>query len=143
MARVLDPADGKVVRTMEGHTGHVLSLNWSPDGRQLATSGADNVVKVWDAATGQRKRNVDGYDKEVTGVRFVGINGSVATSSGDNKVRLVGADGKEVRVFPEVSDFMQSLSLRRDGSQIVAGGQDGVLRVWGTETGKVDSVFKP
>ena len=143
MGRLLDPSDGKVIRTMEGHTGHVLSLNWSPDGRQLATSGADNVVKVWDASTGQRKRNVEGYDKEVTGVRFVGINGNVATSSGDNKVRLVGADGKEVRAFPEVSDFMQSLAMRRDGTQIVAGGEDGILRVWGTDSGKVEIVFLP
>ncbi len=143
MARLLDPNDGKLVRTMEGHTGHVLGLNWSPDGKQLATSGADNVVKVWDAATGQRKRNVEGYDKEVTGVRFVGANGNVATSSGDNRVRLMGADGKEVRLYPETADFVQSLALRRDGTQIVAGGQDGTLRVWSTETGKVDARFAP
>jgi WD40 repeat protein len=143
MARLSDPASGKVLRTLEGHTGHVLSLNWSADGRQVATSGADNVVKVWDATTGLRKRNVDGYDKEVTGVRFIGTNGSVVTSSGDSKVRLVGADGKEVRVFPEVSDFMQVMAARRDGTQVVAGGQDGRLRVWGTETGKVEATFLP
>lgn len=143
MARLLDPIEGKVLRTMEGHTGHVLGLNWSADGKQLATSGADNVVKVWDVATGQRKRNVEGYDKEVTGVRFVGANGNVATSSGDNRVRLMGADGKEVRLYPETADFVQSLGLRRDGTQIVAGGQDGTLRVWGTETGKVEARFTP
>ena len=143
MARLLDLATGKVIRTMEGHTGHVLSLDWSADGRQLVTAGADNVAKVWDAATGQRKRNVDGYEKEVTGVRFVGVNGTVATSSGDSKVRLVGADGKEIRVFEQVTDFMQALALRRDGSQLVSGGQDGMLRVWTTETGKVEASFAP
>ena len=143
MARLSDPASGKVLRTLEGHTGHVLSLNWSADGKQVATSGADNVVKVWDAATGLRKRNVEGYDKEVTGVRFIGTNGSVVTSSGDSKVRLVGADGKEVRVFPEVTDFVQVMAARRDGAQVIAGGQDGRLRVWGTETGKVEATFAP
>lgn len=143
MARLLNLADGKVIRTLEGHTGHVLSLNWSADGRQVASSGSDNVVKIWETATGLRKRNVEGYDKEVTGVRFVGINGNVVTSSGDNKVRLVGADGKELRLFPEVADFVQVLGMRRDGTQIVAGGQDGTLRVWGTETGKVSAAFAP
>lgn len=143
MARLLNPADGKLIRTLEGHTGHVLSLNWSADGRQVASSGADNVVKVWDASTGLRKRNVEGYDKEVTGVRFVGFSGNVVTSSGDNKVRLMGADGKEVRAFAEVSDFVQALSLRRDGTQVVAGGQDGTLRVWATDTGKVSATFAP
>jgi len=76
-------------------------------------------------------------------VRFVGANGNVATSSGDNRVRLMGADGKEVRLYPETADFVQSLALRRDGTQIVAGGQDGMLRVWATETGKVEARFGP
>lgn len=143
MARLSEAATGKVVRTMEGHTGHVLSLDWSADGRQLVTAGADNVAKVWEVATGQRKRNVDGYEKEVTGVRFVGVSGNVATSSGDSKVRLVGADGKEIRVFEQVTDFMQALALRRDGTQLVSGGQDGMLRVWTTETGKIEASFAP
>lgn len=135
VARLLDPAAGTLVRTFEGHTGHVLGVNWSADGRQLATAGADNVVKVWEVSSGQRKRNVDGYDKEVTGVRFVSLNGNLVTSSGDNKVRLVGADGKEVRSFPEAGEFLQSVAITGDGKRVLAGGHDGVLRIWNVADG--------
>ncbi len=136
LAKVTDLASGKIVKSFEGHTHHILGISWSLDGRTLATSGADNVVKVWDFTTGDRKKNVEGYEKEVTSVHFVGAAEQMITSSGDNKIRLVGADGKDVRSFPDVADFMQSAAVSADGKTVVAGGQDGVLRVWNAADGK-------
>ena len=142
IARITDLASGKVVKSFEGHTHHILGLAWSPDGRTLATAGADSVVKVWDVTTGDRKKNIEGYDKEVTSVHFVGAGEQVITSSGDNKVRLVGLDGKEVRAFADVADFMQSAAVSADGKTVIAGGQDGVLRVWNADDGRALGVFK-
>ena len=123
------------MKSLEGHTHHILGISWSLDGRTLATSGADNVVKVWDFAAGVRKRNVEGFEKEVTSVHFAGAAEQMITSSGDNKVRLVGTEGKD-RSFPGVADFMHSAAVSADGKTVVAGGQDGVLRVWNAADGK-------
>ena len=140
-ARVIDLSSGKVVKSFEGHTHHILGVAWSLDGRTLATAGADNVVKVWDFTTGDRKKNIEGYDKEVTAVRFAGAGEQMITSSGDNKVRLVGTDGKEARTFPDVADFVQSAAVSADGKTVIAGGQDGVLRVWNAADGKSVATF--
>ena len=142
IARITDLASGKVVKSFEGHTHHILGIAWSLDGRTLATAGADGVVKVWDVTTGDRKKNIEGYDKEVTSVRFVGAGEQLITSSGDNKVRLVGLDGKEVRAFSEVADFVQASAVSADGKTVAAGGQDGVLRVWSVADGRATGVFK-
>ncbi len=142
IARITDLASGKAVKSFEGHTHHILGLAWSADGRTLATAGADNVVKVWDTATGDRKKNIDGYDKEVTSVRFVGAGDQLITSSGDSKVRLVALDGKEVRTFPDAADFMQSSAVTAEGRTVLAGGQDGILRVWTVADGKPVGTFK-
>lgn len=143
MARVVEVATGKIVKAFEGHTHHVLSVSWSFDGRTLATAGADNMVKIWDAMTGERKKNVEGYEKEVTSVHFTDAAGTMITSSGDNRVRLVTADGRDVRSLPEVTDFMQSAAASADGKVAVAGGQDGVLRVWSTTDGAKRGVYTP
>lgn len=135
LAKVIELTSGKIVKSLEGHTHHILGISWSLDGRTLATSGADNVVKVWDFATGVRKRNVEGFEKEVTSVHFAGAAEQMITSSGDNKVRLVGTEGKD-RSFPGVADFMHSAAVSADGKTVVAGGQDGVLRVWNAADGK-------
>ncbi|MEO6788706.1 MAG: hypothetical protein ABI318_21500, partial [Chthoniobacteraceae bacterium] len=142
IARVIDLASGKVVKSFEGHTHHILGLAWSPDGRTLVTAGADGMVKVWDFTTGDRKKNIEGYDKEVTSVHFAGASEQLITSSGDNKVRLVALDGKEVRAFPDVADFMESAAVSADGKTVVAGGQDGVLRVWNAADGRALRTFR-
>ena len=142
VARVIDLATGKAAKSFEGHTHHILSLAWSLDGRTLATAGADAVVKVWDTLSGDRKKNIEGYDKEVTAVRFAGAGEQVVTASGDSRVRLVGLDGKEVRAFPDVADFVQSAAVSADGKTVIAGGHDGVLRVWNVTDGKATGAFK-
>ena len=40
---------------MYGHVGPVHALAFSPDGKTLATGGADGVVQQWDVPSGRRK----------------------------------------------------------------------------------------
>ena len=143
MARLIDLSTGKVVRNLEGHTHHVLGVAWSLDGRTLATAGADNLVKIWDTSTGSRRKNIEGYEKEVTAIRFTGASDQLVTASGDNRVRLVNTEGKDIRSFPEVADYMQAAAVTADGRIIAAGGQDSVLRVWNAADGKLIAKFPP
>lgn len=142
-ARVTDLATGKVVKSFEGHSHHVLGVAWKSDGRTLATAGADGVVKIWDFLTGERRKNIEGFAKEVTSIQFVGVTDQALTSAGDNRVRLVRDNGSEVRTFAGFNDFVYAAAATPDGSVVVAGGQDGVLRVWNGTNGQVIATFAP
>ncbi len=37
---------------LQGHSGTVTSVAWSPDGEQLASGSGDYTLRVWDAASG-------------------------------------------------------------------------------------------
>ena len=141
--RITDLTTGKVVKVFEGHTHHVLGLSWRADGRLLASSGADNVVKVWDWTIGDRRKSVDGWDKEVTGIQYLGATDQFATSAGDQKLRLITSDGGEVKQLSGSTAFLQALATTRNGDMVLGGDQEGNLRAWEVSTAKQVALFKP
>jgi len=51
---LLDPATGKVVKELApGHLSGLTDLAFHPDGKYLASSGRDTVVRIWDVQSGK------------------------------------------------------------------------------------------
>ncbi|MDI1313627.1 c-type cytochrome domain-containing protein [Prosthecobacter sp.] len=140
IARVTDIATGKQVNLFEGHTHHVMGVAFRNDGRVLATAGADGAVMTWDMINGERKRKVEGWTKEVTSLQFIGATNQIVTSAGDNRIRIVTDDGTEVRAMANLPDYMQAAASAPNGSAIIGGGEDSLLRVW-DGAGKELAVF--
>jgi len=136
IARVCDVATGKQLNLFEGHTHHVMGIAFRSDGRVLATAGADGVVSSWDMIIGERKKKIEGWTKEVTSLHFIGATNQIVTSAGDNKVRIVTDDGGEVRSIANLPDYMQAAASLPNGSAVIAGGEDSILRVWDGTSGK-------
>lgn len=132
--KVTNVADGKELRSYEGHTNHVLSVDWKSDGKQLITGGADNVLKVWDFDTGEQLRTLQPAGKQLTAVRWVPGKPEVAGASGDNVVRLWNPDsGAIARTFTGPSDYVFGVGITKDGKRVTAGGADGLLFLWNGE----------
>ena len=130
IARVTEIASGKQVNLFEGHTHHVMGVAFRSDGRVLATAGADGVVSTWDMLIGERKKKIEGWTKEVTSLQFIGATNQIVTSAGDNRVRIVTDDGGEIRSIANLPEYMQAAVSVPNGSAIIAGGEDSLLRVW-------------
>jgi WD40 repeat protein len=74
--------------TMSGHTDRIISVCWSPDGRELASGSWDMTVRVWNAVTGAAVAVLTGHTDCVTSVTFSSDGSMVASGSWDKTVRL-------------------------------------------------------
>ena len=88
-ARLWDPATGKNLRTLTGHTNAVMGVAFSPDGRLLATASWDHTARLWDPATGERLRTLTGHTRQ-------GLGGGVQPGRAAARHRQRGQDGAAV-----------------------------------------------
>ena len=46
-------ADGRIERTLQGHSGRILALAFSADGQRLASSAEDGAIRIWNLSDGK------------------------------------------------------------------------------------------
>ncbi|WP_439625365.1 WD40 repeat domain-containing serine/threonine protein kinase [Gemmata sp.] len=133
----LDSLARQATLTLRGHAGSVHAVAYAPDGKRLATGGADNAVRIWDAATGREVACVRGHTGPVNGVAWSPDGGRLATASKDGTARIWdAASGREVRQLCGPGVAVTAVAWRPDGARVAATGHDMRAHVWDADTGR-------
>jgi WD40 repeat protein/transcriptional regulator with XRE-family HTH domain len=126
-------------REFRGHTADVFGVDFSPDGKYLASGSSDATARLWDVATGQTIRIFLGHTSEIDTVAFSPDGKYLLTGGGaDHTARIWDvATGETVHVYSGHPGSVDAGGFSPDGKLIVtAGGEDLTARIWDVATGK-------
>jgi WD40 repeat protein/tRNA A-37 threonylcarbamoyl transferase component Bud32 len=122
-------------QALRGHTGPVLSVYWSPDGKRLASAGAakdlHGEVKVWDLSKGPATLIFS--KAQIASVRWSPDGQRLAGTGFDQTVKVWdAASGKEILSVKDGG----GLHWSPDGQRLAGTGFDQTVKVWDAASGK-------
>jgi eukaryotic-like serine/threonine-protein kinase len=115
----------------------VTRVQFSPDGRWLASAAEDHTVKIWDPSSGEEKRTLRGHDG---GVRSIAVspNGKRLASAGsDGTIKVWSTDTWEVHTtLTGHAGAVLAVAFDGAGRRLASGGADKTVRIWDAIEGK-------
>jgi WD40 repeat protein len=135
--RIYDLKTAQISALLEGHSGAVLSLAFSSDGRQLASGSSDGTAIVWDVKTRARLQHLKGHASDVNRVAFTLDGERLATASDDRRVMLWRLrDGRQVARTAPLRGKVFGLAVSPVTGDIAASTQEGEIALLDDRTGR-------
>lgn len=134
---VVDPS-----KTLAGHKGTVHCITLSPDGKSIASAGADKSIRIWETESGKPIRTLTGHDGAVLSASFSPDGKWLASFAADGTARVWDwRSGKEHErlELPAKDARIGEIRFSHDGRRIAACGGN-AIRVWDFNANKPSRV---
>ena len=127
--------------TLAGSGNSFWTIALSRDGERLVAVDTSGALRIWNTTTGEEKTVRTRFDGLITGLDFHPNNRWAATAGGDGVVRLwdiesgqelAALKGHQGNTGSARGGGVNCVAFLGDGSQIVSGGGDHVLKIWDT-----------
>jgi WD40 repeat protein len=140
---IWDAATGRPIRRLEGHTVGVFDVTFSPDGRYVATSCADGLVRIWDLSRPSPEPETRlKHATQVRQVVFLPDGRRIATAGGtlfSSYVEVKIWDFTTRQLLHELRGHtgrVRGLACSPDGRRLATASDDRTIKLWDTTTGQ-------
>ncbi len=121
-----------------GHTGEVISAQFSPDGKYIVTDSGDGTARIWEATSGNLLQDLKGHTYSVNSAQFSPDGKYIVTASWDKTGKIWEvASGKILQDLIGHADWVNSAQFSPDGKYILTASNDNTAKIWEVASGKM------
>lgn len=132
--RIFSVGKKELLATLEGgHSGKVISLDFSKDSSMLASGGTDGTLTLWNLNTGKIWKQLTEHTGPVTTVRFSPDGQYLVSGGADHRVILYETQsGRQIRTFEEHKKDITAIEFSSDGKFFAVSGGDRKITLYST-----------
>ena len=130
--RIVALETGKTIATLIGHLDWVQSLEFSPNGTQLASCSNDGTIRLWSVSDKPKLVFEKSVGHALLALSFLSNEQLYAAGFGNNIYRMNINDRKLAIDHACECNDIRSVACSPDGLWMAYGGRDGILRIRST-----------
>lgn len=136
--QVFSTFDGSLVRDFgDLHSDTVLSVRFSPDGRMIASSAADKIIRLIDMGENRVVRSLEGHTHHVMSVAWNDDSVTLASAGADQTIKVWDTEaGTQTRTIAGISKEATAIRFVNTTPQVLSAAADGNVRLHNTADGK-------
>jgi WD40 repeat protein len=136
--QVFSTFDGSLVRDFgDLHSDTVLSVRFSPDGRMIASSAADKIIRLIDLGENRVVRSLEGHTHHVMSVAWNDDSVTLASAGADQTIKVWDTEaGTQTRTIAGISKEATAIRFVNTTPQVLPAAADGNVRLHNTADGK-------
>lgn len=134
-------SDKELARTT--HAGSILAVDYSADGKLIASAGSEKTVFVFDAESLDQRQALAGHDGPIYNLRFAPKGNQLASVGWNKNVRVWNTDtaNEELKLTGSEGDVW-GVEFCADATHLVTSDQEGTARAWDLATGQVVTTLR-
>jgi len=128
------PSESKTsIARMTGHQALINHVQFSPNGRYIASGSFDKSIKLWNGVDGKFIAALRGHVNSVYQISWSADSRLLVSGSSDSTLKVWDSKTRKLLFdLPGHADEVYAVDWSPDGEKVVSGGKDKVLKLWRT-----------